>query len=257
MIPTSRTRHRPRRPVGPEAGLAFALAVSQSDELESATASRARRRCTSAISARTRSCRITFRAASPSAEDSSERQSSGRPAAMPRAPARSARSLSSGASTLVHFDGKTHERAFDGHSCGVGGWLGQRVRNFVVGASHLDAVQSPLRGPTVSTARVRSRIVPASGDRLLLRAGMLIAVSRSAGSSSEGGRRPVRRSSSRIRFMMPCRKYACSAPSPRSSKLSSLPSVRSNVSCTMSWVSVASRAQRGSLPVAQRCRRGR
>ena len=139
MAPTSQTRHRVPSRGCAAAGLAFALAVSQSDELESAEALRARRLCTSAISARTRSCRITFRAASPSAEDSSERQSSGRPAAMPRAPARSARSLSSGAFTLVHFDGKTHECAFDGHSRGIGGRLGQRVRNFVVGASHLDA----------------------------------------------------------------------------------------------------------------------
>ena len=81
---------------------------------------------------------MTFRAPSPSAEDSSD---ASRAADLQRCrgrrlegrdPYRAAPSL------FVHFDGKPHKRPFNGHSCGIGGWLGQHVCDFFVGASDLD-----------------------------------------------------------------------------------------------------------------------
>ena len=73
----------------------------------------------------------------------------------------------------------------------------------------------------------------------------------------DAGSRPLRRNSSRRRLRTALRRYACSAPTRRGSKLSILLNVLSSVSWTRSSVSARPRAHFGRRPLAHRCKGAR
>ena len=144
------------------------------------------------------------------------------------------------------------QRAADRHARRVGRWLAERLRHVLIAAVHLDARDDRF---ALFRPQPRERRFVAlqrfAADRGFERRRAAIA-SRCRRARVAPASAWLRRTSSRMRLTIAWRRYACSAPSCRDSNRSIRLTARTTVSCTRSSVSIRSRLQRGSRPLAQR-----